>query len=285
MQKVQTPGPAAKPGSPAAKLKAALGQARAALGERRLDQAQAFARKARQLCKRLPQMDRAVTSLEIALHSQRGDYEGAARALLAAIRRHAGRRDDPDLFFFHNWMAILRQAQGDLPGAFLECAQRTAAGYEGTWGEAAARLQLTRFKDDWHRAYLFRMYAEQVTGSKREAALHAARKAREDYVAAGGYPDSIAVLDAFFAMHDRRWKDARAAVRRVDLEKNDDEEDLYLLFSAADAAGDKETAAKARRQIEKLPPSWAIWRTWLKNDTEGSPSARRFSPRYPTGRP
>src|SRR5262249_56278903 len=114
-----------------------------------------------------------------------------------------------------SWLAIVREGQGDLPGAILECAERTAVGYEGTWEPAAERLQQTRFKDDWHRAYLFRMYAEQLTGSQREGALLAAEQARKDYVAAGGYPDSIAGLDALFGMYDRRWDGVRAAVRRV----------------------------------------------------------------------
>jgi hypothetical protein len=182
-------------------------------------------------------------------------------------------------------MAILREAQGDLTGAILECAERTAVGYEGTWEPTAERLQLARFKDDWHRAYLFRMYAEQLKGTQRDAALLAAENARKDYVAAGGYPDSIAVLDALFAMYDRRWDDVRAAVHRVDIAKDDDEEDLYLLFTALDSAGDHEAAAAIRRRIEKDPPYWGVWRTWIKSDTDGAPTAmKRFSPRHPTGK-
>jgi polyphosphate kinase 2 (PPK2 family) len=56
-------------------------------------------------------------------------------------------------------------------------------------------------------------------------------------------------------VHDQRWKDLRTAVRKVDIKKNEDEEDLYLLFSAADAAGDKENAAAVRHCIEQLPLS------------------------------
>ena len=129
------------------------------------------------------------------------------------------------------------------------------------------------------------MYAEQLTGTQRDGALLAAEAARKDYVAAGGYADSIAVLDALFAMYDHRWDDVRTAVHRVDIAKDDDEEDLYLLFSALDAAGDHDGAAAIRRRIEQNPPYWGVWRAWIKSDTDGTPpSKKRFSPRYPTGK-
>jgi hypothetical protein len=248
-------------------------------------EARALLDKARPLIGTNRDLDLSATGVAIAIFTNQQDYEGAASAVLDAIRRRKGDRADEHLFLFHNWMAILREAQGDLTGAILACATRTAIGYEGTWQPAAERLQQTRFKDDWHRAYLFRMYAEQLTGSQREGALLAAENARQDYIAAGGYPDSIAVLDALFAMYDRRWDDVRAAVRRVNIAKDDDEEDLYLLFSALDAAGDHEAAATIRRRIEQDPPYWGVWRAWLKSDTDDAPpSMKRFSPRYPTGK-
>jgi hypothetical protein len=269
----------------AAQAKALLDRADAALKARHLDEAKELIERAGPLALGDPKLGRRAVDLAIAVAMNQGKYEDAVRATLAAIRRRAADRSDPDLFVFHNWMAILREAQGDIPSALLECAERTAAGYEGTWEPAAERLKEARLKDDWHRAYLFRIYAEQVSGSKREAALLAAEKARNDYVAAGGYPESSAVLDAFFAMHDGRGDDARAAAQRVDIEKDDDEEDLYLLFSAFDAAGDKQAASAVRRRMEGLPPSWVLWRTWLQHDTDDSPKERRFSPRYPMGRP
>jgi len=267
-----------------ADAKPLLRAAMAAIGKGALDEARALLERARPLIGGDRDLDLMATHVAVAIHSNRGDYDAAALALLDAIRRRSADPADEDLFSLHNALVIVREADGDLPGAILECAERTAVGYEGTWEPARERLQLTRFKDDWHRAYLFRMYAEQLTGSRREGALMAAEKARRDYVAAGGYPDSIAVLDALFAMYDRRWDDVRAAVRRVDLEKNGDEEDLYILFSALDAAGDHEGAAAIRRRIERDPPFWAVWRGWIKSDTDGQPpEKKRFSPRYPKG--
>ena len=189
--------------------------------------------------------------MAIALFSNLGDYDAAARYVLDVIRRRNNDPADGQLFTLHNWMVILREAQGDLPGAILECVERTAVGYEGTWEPAAERLQQARFKDDWHRAYLFRMYAEQLSGTQREGALLAAENARKAYAAAGGYPDSMAVLDALFAMYDRRWDDVRAAVHRVDVAKDDDEEDLYLLFTALDSTGDHDAAGAIAGESSK----------------------------------
>jgi len=273
--------PAGKPGDAKALLRAASAE----VTKGRLDQARALLDQARPLVGADRDLDFRAADVAIAIFTNQGDYEAAARAVLDSLRRRGGDPKDGQRFWLHNWMAILREARGDLPGAILECAERTATGYEGTWEPAAERLQQTRFKDDWHRAYLFRMYAEQLTGTQRDGALLAAEQARKDYVAAGGYPDSTAVLDALFAMYDRRWDDVRAAVRRVDVAKDDDEEDLYLLFSALDATGDHEAAAAIRRRIEQNPPYWGVWRAWLKSDTDGAPpSAKRFSPRYPAGR-
>jgi len=277
---VATPA-VARPGD----AKALLVASAAEVEKGHLDQARTLLDQARPLVGADHDLDLRATDVAIAIFTSQGDYEAAARAVLDAIRRRNGDRADAHLFLFHNWMAILREAQGDLPGAMIESAARTAVGYEGTWEPAAERLQQARFKDDWHRAYLFRMYAEQLTGTQRDGALLAAEAARKDYVAAGGYADSIAVLDALFAMYDHRWDDVRTAVHRVDIAKDDDEEDLYLLFSALDAAGDHDGAAAIRRRIEQNPPYWGVWRAWIKSDTDGTPpSKKRFSPRYPTGK-
>lgn len=276
-----TPPPAGAPGDAKALLRAASAE----VGKGHLDQARALLDQARPLVGADRDLDFRAADVAIAIFTNQGNYEAAARAVLDSLARRGGDPKDGQRFWLHNWMAILREAQGDLPGAILECAERTATGYEGTWEPAAERLQQTRFKDDWHRAYLFRMYAEQLSGTQRDGALLAAEQARKDYVAAGGYPESTAVLDALFAMYDHRWDDVRAAVRKVDIAKDDDEEDLYLLFTALDATGDHEAAANIRRRIEQNPPYWGVWRAWLKSDTDGAPpSAKRFSPRHPTGR-
>ena len=74
-------------------------------------------------------------------------------------------------------------------------------------------------------------------------------------------------------------------MRRVDIAKDDDEEDLYVLFTALDAAGDHDGAAAIRRRIEQIRRPGAYGASWLKSDTDGSAArAKRFSPRYPMGK-
>lgn len=79
---------------------------------------------------------------------------------------------------------------------------------------------------------------------------------------------------------------AADAAKRVDVSKNDDVEDLYLVYSALDAAGDKEGDAAVKKRIDAVPyVSFVvpIVRTWIQRDGEAGP--RRWSPRFPTRKP
>jgi hypothetical protein len=239
---------------------------------------------------------RRVVYLEVALHAYRGDYEAAARVLVDHLAITETRRDDPTAFYEHNWLSIVRQAQGDLTAAIVEADARTRFGESATWStppgapRGSDRETQVKLKETWHRAYLLRMHAEQVTGSAKKAALAYAAKALEEYTALarplGAYEDSIAVLEAFFAMHDGDMQRAAAAASRVDVSKNDDVEDLYLVYSALDAAGDKKGAAAAKKRIDSVSyVSFVvpIVRTWIQRD--GEPGPKRWSPRYPMGKP
>lgn len=224
--------------------------------------------------------------LETSLHAYRGDYEKAASVLVEHLKVTRLRKDEPTAFHEHNWLSILRQAQGDLLGALAEADARTRFGQEGTWSENE-RVTQTKLKETWHRAYLMRMYAQQVTGNRRESALAYAEEARQAYATLahplGEYEDSIAVLEAFFAMHDGDLPRARAAAKKVDIAKNDDVEDLYLVYSALDAAGDKPAAAAVRERIfgvTYVAFVVPVVRTWIEHDAEVPP--RHWSPRNPT---
>jgi hypothetical protein len=234
--------------------------------------------------------------LETSLHAYRGDYEAAARVLVEHLKVTDTQRDEPAAFHEHNWLSILRQAQGDLFGALMEADARTRFGDAGSWPSppnaprGSDRATQVKLKETWHRAYLLRMHAQQVSGSRKTAALAYAEGARQEYAALarplGGYEDSIAVLEAFFAMHDGDMPRATAAAKRVDVAKNDDVEDLYLVYSALDAAGDREAAASAKKQIDAASHVAfvvPIIRTWIQHD--GEPGPKRWSPRFPTGQP
>ena len=114
-------------------------------------------------------------------------------------------------------------------------------------GPAEERETLAFQKDRWHRAYLTRMLAESRTGSAKQA-LVAVRAGRARRVPnARGFPDSVAVLEAYFAALDGKRDAALAAAKRVDPAKDDDVEDLYLVVVGLEAGGDHAGAEAVRR--------------------------------------
>jgi hypothetical protein len=240
---------------------------------------------------------RRVVYLETTLHAYRHDYEAAANVLLTDLETTSRRLDDPTAFQEHNWLAMLRTAQADLTAALVEHRARTLFGERASWAtppsseRGSDRQTQVRLKDSWHRAYVLRMLAEQLSGTRRQATLRYAEEARSEYATMaaplGTYGDSIAVLDAFFAMHDGDPSRARAAAKRVDVANNDDVEDLYLTWAALDFAGDRESAAAVRAKIEGVSyVSFAVpmVRSWIERDTDMAPK-KRWTPRNVTGAP
>ena len=178
-------------------------------------------------------------------------------------------------------MMMIREAQGDPGAALAENDQATLCAARGTW-EPDRREALAFQKDRWHRAYLTRMLAESRAGSVKEALVRYAQAALDEYRARGGYPDSVAVLDAYFAALDGKRDAARAAAKSVDPEKDDDLEDLYLVVVGLDAGGDA-ASAEAVRRVMRRPGGVHIARSimlrWLDIDAQG-PRAHGFTPRH-----
>jgi hypothetical protein len=179
-------------------------------------------------------------------------------------------------------MMMIREALGDPAGALAENDRATKCAGYGTW-EPDTRATLAFQKDRWHRAYLSRMLAESRTGAEKESLVKAARAALDDYRPVG-FPDSIAVLEAYFAALDGRSKDALAAARRVDLANDDDVEDLYLVVVGLEAGGDH-AGAEAVRAIMRRPSepriSRAIMLRWLDIDAKW-PDGGGFTPWHAT---
>ena len=113
-----------------------------------------------------------------------------------------------------------------------------------------------------------------------------ARAALDEYRARGGFPDSVAVLEAYFAALDGKRDQALTAARRVDPAKDDDVEDLYLVVVGLEAGGDH-AAAEAVRRVMRRPGTAhvarAIMLRWLDFDAKG-PSAHGFTPWQATAR-
>ena len=225
------------------------------------------------------------------LLAYRGDWEGAAQTLLAFLPELDG-MDNPGSFWLHNTVMMLREAQGDVASALVECEEMTRAGRRGTWGKPEKREQLVLLKDLWHRAYLLRMLAEQQAGPRRAATLRYAQAARKAYADAAprpDYADAVAVLDGYFAALDGDAAKALEAGRRVNVAENGDLEDLYLAVLALDAGGDRAAADAARARIRGSHNVYIgapIMRAWLDRDAATRKGkAARFTPRYPRGKP
>jgi hypothetical protein len=210
-----------------------------------------------------------------------GDFDHAAAALLAVIPGLARHPELPDEFWSHNAMMMIREAQGDPASALVENDQASLCAARGSW-DPSSRDTLALQKDRWHRAYLTRMLAESRSGTTKEALIEYARAALDDY-RGRGFPESVAVLDAYFAALDGRREDALAAAKRVDPAQDDDMEDLYLVVVGLDAGGDHAGAEAVRRVMRRpggIGISRAIMLRWLDLDAKD----RGFTPRHAGGR-
>jgi hypothetical protein len=207
-----------------------------------------------------------------------GDFEGAAAAFVDVMPLLARHPELADEFWSHNAMMMIREAQGDPAAALAENDQATLAAARGTW-EPEERAKLAFQKDRWHRAYLTRMLAESRTGTAKQALIQYAQAALDEYRPTG-FPDSVAILDAYFAALDGRRDAALAAARRVDPAKDDDVEDLYLVVVGLEAGGDH-AGAEAVRRVMRRPGGMHIGRAimlrWLDLDAKG-PRAGAFTP-------
>jgi len=214
-----------------------------------------------------------------------GDFEEAAAAFVDVMPLLARHPELSDEFWSHNAMMMIREAQGDPAAALAENDQATLAAARGTW-DPEGRATLAFQKDRWHRAYLTRMLAESRSGTEKQALVQYARAALEEYRAGGGFPDSVAILDAYFAALDGKREAALAAARRVDPAKDDDVEDLYLVVMGLEAGGDH-AGAEAVRRVMRRPAGAHIGRAimlrWLDLDAK-APHAGGFTPWHATAR-
>jgi hypothetical protein len=116
------------------------------------------------------------------------------------------------------------------------------------------------------------MLAESRTGSAKDGLVRYAEAALDDY-RTKGFPDSIAVLEAYFAALDGKRDAALAAAKKVDAEKNGDLEDLYLVVIGLEAGGDHAGAESVRRLMRRPAGpriSRAIMLRWLDLDAKKS---------------
>jgi hypothetical protein len=223
-------------------------------------------------------LDYLVARGRAARFAHTGDFEHAAAALVSVIPAIAQHPELPDEFWAHNAMMMLREAQGDPASALAEDDQATLCAARGTW-DPEGRGTLAFQKDRWHRAYLTRMLAESRAGSAKRALIAYAQAALDEY-RPRGFPESVAVLEAYFAALDGRREAALSAARRVDPAKDDDVEDLYLVVVGLEAGGDHAGADAVRRVMRGstgVHISRAIMLHWLDLDA-AAPRGHGFTP-------
>jgi len=217
------------------------------------------------------------------LRAFQNDFEGAEAELQAYLARESTPASDPMRPTFHNCLMMLREADGDLAGALVEFHEMARTGAAGKWGDEVAKMYA--LKEIWHRAYLYRIAAESADGAARAALLRYAEAARAEYTRTAippeEYADSVAVLEAYFALRDGDTEAALAAARRVNVDENGDLEDLYLTSIALAFGGDAEAAAAVRRKItgsEAVYLAAPIMRAWVEQDTSGNAALGRWTP-------
>ncbi len=179
-----------------------------------------------------------------------GDLATSERELTAFVGEAEAREGDVTGFRIHNAVTWVRWAQGDLIGALREVdAGKSALARAHLPTEESARAGL---HEKWDRAYILLEMALAAPPTLRASSLAAANEARSDYERAAtplGDHDGMAVLAAFFAVRAKNAKEAVVAAKKVDVDKDGDLQDLYVLALAFELGGDRARAESIRSRI------------------------------------
>ncbi len=167
------------------------------------------------------------------------DLDGAIHELEPFARDTATRADLPLAYWVHNELAWLRWGRGDVRAALAETELGSAALARSTL--PADEIASMRLHALWDRAYLL-LELHDGNADRAFTDYETLAKAKGDH-------DGLAVLTAFFAAQRGKGQEAMAAARRVDVEKDDDLQDLYVIALALDAGGDAATARHVRERV------------------------------------
>lgn len=174
-----------------------------------------------------------------------------ARALLSALVPEAKTSPTDELeFWLHNELTWVRWAEGDRAGARAEVEQARATLDHALLDDEASRK--LRLHERWDRAYLALEDAVAAPPAQRARTLAEAERDRADYEALAkpaNDHDGMAVLAAFFATRRHEGRAALAEAKKVDVDKDGDLQDLYVIALALDAGGDHEGAGRVRGRI------------------------------------
>jgi hypothetical protein len=169
----------------------------------------------------------------------RGEIDSAIAELEPFARATATSTDLGLAYWVHNQLTWLRWGRGDLPGALAETELGARALDRSTL--AANDVASMRLHALWDRAYLLLELGDpKADGAFAEYEMLA--KARDDH-------DGLAVLTAFFAARRKNGEAAMKAAKVVDVDKDSDLQDLYVIALAFDAGGEHPRAEGVRARI------------------------------------
>jgi len=174
----------------------------------------------------------------------KGDLATAHDLLFALVAEATPRHDDDLAFWLHNELTWIAWARGENALALQEVDAAGATLDQSTLGPEKVRA--LRLHEYWDRAYLL---MEQYRVAASTATADQARGRYEELAKQANDADGMAVLEAFFATLKSDRKTALLASRRVDVDKDSDLQDLYVIAGALDLGGDHEAAKRVRTKI------------------------------------
>jgi hypothetical protein len=171
----------------------------------------------------------------------RKDFDGAIRELEPFAAQTVKREKDKLAYWIHNQLTWLRWGRGDMREALVEVELGVNALDRSKL--SADEIASMRLHALWDRAYLF-LELGYKGADDAFAQYETLAKAKDDH-------DGLAVLHAFFSARRGRGQEAMTWAKKVDVEKDSDLQDLYVIALALDAGGDHAAAQAVRVRICK----------------------------------
>lgn len=146
---------------------------------------------------------------------------------------------DPLAYWIHNQLTWLYWGKGDLTSALEEADLGAKALNRSTLD--VAEVESMRLHALWDRAYLL-LEKKDPFAARAFSDYEALALRKNDH-------DGLNVLKAFFAARQKNAAEAIAAAKKVDVERDTDLQDLYVIALALDAGGDPKAARAVRTKI------------------------------------
>jgi hypothetical protein len=167
----------------------------------------------------------------------RGDFDRAAALIASQIPQAK-----PDAeFWAHNQLTWIRYAQNDFAGALVEADQQRATASKVKSKKDRLGLLLHAL---WDKAYLLRELAGKQPKESQAPTLKYALLAKAEYEKASPKDEGVPIIEAWFALCDGDGAAAKKAIEKVDFEKREDVQDLWIIWRALKAGGDDASAQK-----------------------------------------